>query len=141
MQPKNNTSAIERVDALIAHIGISQAAFARRCGVEPSNLNKRLSGEVKFTDNYFAKIAHAFNVNFEWLRKVVWHPIAEGMTVYTARYTFASIGAELEIPRETIAICLGHSWADVTDHYIAYGTKRIDDAVRKIIDYVNSDKA
>ena len=68
MQPKNNTSAIERVDALIAHIGISQAAFARRCGVEPSNLNKRLSGEVKFTDNYFAKIAHAFNVNFEWLR-------------------------------------------------------------------------
>ena len=25
--------------------------------------------------------------------------------------------------------------------YIAYGTKRIDDAVRKIIDYVNSDKA
>ena len=141
MQPKNNTSAIERVDALIAHIGISQAAFARRCGVEPSNLNKRLSGEVKFTDNYFAKIAHAFNVNFEWLRKVVWHPIAEGMTVYTARYTFASIGAELEIPRETIALCLGHSWADVTDHYIAYGTKRIDDAVRKIIDYVNSDKA
>lgn len=141
MQPKNNTSAIERVDALIAHIGISQAAFARRCGVEPSNLNKRLSGEVKFTDNYFAKIAHAFNVNFEWLRKVVWHPIAEGMTVYTARYTFASIGAELEIPRETIALCLGHSWADVTDHYIVYGTKRIDDAVRKIIDYVNSDKA
>ena len=141
MQPKNNTSAIERVDALIAHIGISQAAFARRCGVEPSNLNKRLSGEVKFTDYYFAKIARGFNVNFEWLRKVVWHPIAEGMTVYTARYTFASIGAELEIPRETIALCLGHSWADVTDHYIAYGTKRIDDAVRKIIDYVNSDKA
>ena len=61
MQPKNNTSAIKRVDALIAHIGISQAAFARRCGVEPSNLNKRLSGEVKFTDNYFAKIAHAFS--------------------------------------------------------------------------------
>lgn len=75
------------------------------------------------------------------LRKVVWHPIADGMTVYTARYTFASIGAELEIPRETIALCLGHTWADVTDHYIAYGTKRIDDAVRKIIDYVNGDKA
>lgn len=75
------------------------------------------------------------------MRKCLWHPIAEGMTVYTARYTFASIGAELEIPRETIALCLGHSWADVTDHYIAYGTKRIDDAVRKIIDYVNGDKA
>lgn len=68
-------------------------------------------------------------------------PIVDNLTVYTARYTFASIGAELEIPRETIALCLGHSWADVTSHYIAYNTKRIDDAVRKIIDYVNGDKA
>lgn len=70
-----------------------------------------------------------------------YQPIVDNLTVYTARYTFASIGAELEIPRETIALCLGHSWADVTSHYIAYNTKRIDDAVRKIIDYVNSDKA
>lgn len=68
-------------------------------------------------------------------------PIVDNLTVYVARYTFASIGAELEIPRETIALCLGHTWADVTSHYIAYDTKRIDDAVRKIIDYVNGDKA
>lgn len=73
------------------------------------------------------------------LRKHEWHPIVNGMTVYTARYTFASLGAELEIPRETIALCLGHSWADVTSHYIAYDLKRIDEAVRKIIDYVNAD--
>lgn len=66
-------------------------------------------------------------------------PILPNVTVYSARYTFASIGAELEIPRETIALCLGHSWADVTAHYISYDLKRIDDAVRKIIDYVNSD--
>lgn len=77
MQPRNNSSAIDRVDALITHIGISQAAFARRCGVEPSNLNKRLSGEVRFTDNYFAKIAHAFNVNFEWLRNGVGEMFAD----------------------------------------------------------------
>lgn len=66
-------------------------------------------------------------------------PILPNLTVYSARYTFASIGAELEIPRETIALCLGHSWADVTAHYISYNMKRIDDAVRKIIDYVNAD--
>ena len=66
-------------------------------------------------------------------------PIMPEATVYTARYTFASIGAELEIPRETIALCLGHSWADVTSHYIAYDQKRVDDAVRKIVDYVNAD--
>ena len=86
MQSKNNTSAIERVDALIAHIGISQAAFARRCGVEPSNLNKRLSGEVKFTDNYFAKIAHAFNVNFEWLRNGIGEMFAEEKAIGKAQF-------------------------------------------------------
>lgn len=66
--------------------------------------------------------------------------ILPNVTVYSARYTFASIGAELEIPRETVALCLGHSWTDVTAHYISYDLKRIDDAVRKIIDYVNADK-
>lgn len=86
MQPKNNVSAIERVDTLIAHIGISQAAFARRCGVEPSNLNKRLSGEVKFTDNYFAKIAHAFNVNFEWLRSGIGDMFAEEKAIGRAQF-------------------------------------------------------
>lgn len=68
-------------------------------------------------------------------------PILPTLTVYAARYTFASLGAALEIPRETIALCLGHSWADVTAHYISYDMKRIDDAVRKIIDYVNEDIA
>ncbi len=71
-------------------------------------------------------------------RKVVYHPLFPTLTVYSARYSFASIGAELDIPRETIALCLGHSWADVTSHYIAYDTKKIDKAVRQIIDYVNS---
>lgn len=73
------------------------------------------------------------------MRKVVYKPIVEGMTVYTARYTFASIGAELDIPRENIALCLGHAWTDVTSHYISYDNKKIDDTVRKIIEYVNSD--
>ena len=134
------TKSTTRVLTLMDSVGLSQVKFAERCGIRPSNFNRALKSDKGLSSQYLLRIAHAFNVNFEWLRKVVWHPIAEGMTVYTARYTFASIGAELEIPRETIALCLGHSWADVTDHYIAYGTKRIDDAVRKIIDYVNSDK-
>lgn len=70
------------------------------------------------------------------MRKMEYRPIVEGMTVYTARYTFASIGAELDIPRETIALCLGHAWTDVTSHYIAYDNRKIDEAVRKIIDFV-----
>ena len=71
------------------------------------------------------------------MRKIVYRPIVEGMTIYTARYTFASLGAELDIPRETIGLCLGHAWTDVTSHYISYDNKKIDAAVRRIIDYVN----
>lgn len=101
MQPKNNASAIGRVDALIAHIGISQAAFARRCGVEPSNLNKRLSGEVKFTDNYFAKIAHAFNVNFEWLRSGIGDMFAEEKAI--GRAQFAAFNQMLDANTSPVA--------------------------------------
>ena len=71
--------------------------------------------------------------------KIKGEAIMPNATVYSARYTFACIGAELEIPRETIALCLGHSWADVTSHYIAYNQKRVDDAVKRIVDYVNED--
>lgn len=70
------------------------------------------------------------------MRKIVYHPIVDNLTIYVARYTFASIGAELDIPRETIALCLGHSWSDVTSHYIAYNRKKIDDAVKRIIEYI-----
>lgn len=70
-------------------------------------------------------------------RKIIYQPLYPTLTVYSARYSFASIGAELDIPRETIALCLGHSWADVTSHYIAYDTRKIDKAVRQIIDYLN----
>ncbi len=74
------------------------------------------------------------------MRKIVYHPILPNLTSYTARYTFASLGAELDIPRETIALCLGHAWSDVTSHYVHYDRKKIDEAVRKIVDFVNSDK-
>lgn len=73
------------------------------------------------------------------MRKMVYRPLVDGMTVYTARYTFASIGAELDIPRETIALCLGHAWTDVTSHYISYDNRKVDDAVRRIVDYVNGE--
>ena len=73
------------------------------------------------------------------MRKQKIVPVFNGLTTYVARYTFASIAAECGVQRDIIAACLGHSWADVTSHYIAYSQKQIDDAIRKVIDYVNSD--
>jgi integrase len=74
------------------------------------------------------------------MRKHKVTPVFDGLSTYVARYTFASIAAECGIERDVIAACLGHSWADVTSHYIAYSQKQIDDAVKKVIEYINSDK-
>lgn len=65
--------------------------------------------------------------------------IYEGLCTYVAQYTFASIAAECGISRDIIAACLGHSWADVTSHYVAYSQKQIDEAIRRVIDLVIGD--
>lgn len=73
------------------------------------------------------------------MRRRMGEPVVPEATVYSARYSFASVGAEIGVPREAVALCLGHSWADVTSRYMAYGQKTVDDAVRRIVDYVESE--
>jgi integrase len=58
------------------------------------------------------------------------------LTSYVMRHTWATIAAELEIPKETISAALGHGKKTVTDIYIQFDRKKIDEANRKIIDYV-----
>lgn len=72
------------------------------------------------------------------LRKVVYHPLHPDITLYTARYTFASLAAnDLDISERTIALCLGHSWAkQVTSRYLSNDQRKIDDAVRRVVEYV-----
>lgn len=59
-----------------------------------------------------------------------------GITMYWARHTWATIAAELEIPKETISAALGHSSSGVTDVYIKFNYSKVDEANRKVIDYV-----
>lgn len=60
----------------------------------------------------------------------------EKITTYYARHSWATIAAELEIPKETIAAALGHGGDSVTDIYIKFDSKKIDFANRRVIDYV-----
>ena len=63
--------------------------------------------------------------------------IDSGTGIELVRFLDSS-AAELDIPRDTIALCLGHSWADVTAVYINYNErKKIDEAVKKVVEYVN----
>lgn len=59
-----------------------------------------------------------------------------GLTTYYARHTWATIAAQLEIPKETISAALGHGGNTVTDIYIDFDRKKIDEANRKVLDFV-----
>lgn len=55
---------------------------------------------------------------------------------YWARHTLATIAASLDIPKETISHALGHGNDTVTDIYIDFDKKKVDEANRKVLDYV-----
>jgi hypothetical protein len=52
------------------------------------------------------------------------------------RHTWATLAAELDIPKETISAALGHGKKTVTDIYIQFDRKKIDEANRKVISHV-----
>lgn len=65
-------------------------------------------------------------------------PILPFLSQYWCRHTAATIMAELDIPNETIAAALGHEHGNkVTNIYIEYNEKKVDEANRKLINYVN----
>lgn len=63
-------------------------------------------------------------------------PLFPGISSYWARHTWATLAAELDIPKETISAALSHSTGDTTSIYIRFNRKKIDEANRKVIDYV-----
>lgn len=68
-------------------------------------------------------------------------PLFPDISSYWARHTWATIAAGLDIPKETISAALGHEiGSDVTSIYIKFDQKKIDEANRKVIDYLNSIK-
>lgn len=72
-------------------------------------------------------------------RKVEYKPLFPNITLYSARYSFGSIAAnDLDISEQTIGQCLGHSWSKkhVTARYISHDQRKIDNAVRRVVEYV-----
>ncbi len=67
---------------------------------------------------------------------LTWTPIFPKISTYWARHTWATIASELDIPKETIAAALGHGGNTVTDIYIDFDQKKVDEANRKIIAYL-----
>lgn len=58
------------------------------------------------------------------------------VTTYWARHSWATVAASLDIPKETIAHALGHGSQTVTDIYIDFDERKVDEANRRVIDWV-----
>ena len=79
-----------------------------------------------------------------YLRNVAEHlkDMAESLelpevTMYWARHTFASLMLETGAPVEIIAAALGHSYGPrITMGYVTIRERAVDDAVRRVYDYV-----
>ena len=63
-------------------------------------------------------------------------PLFPKLTTYWARHTWPTIAASLDIPKETIAAALGHGGNTVTDIYIDFDRRKVDEANRKVMDWV-----
>jgi integrase len=58
------------------------------------------------------------------------------LTSYVARHSWATIAASLDIPHEVIAHALGHGGSSVTDIYIDFDMHKVDEANRRVLDWV-----
>lgn len=60
----------------------------------------------------------------------------EGLTTYWARHTWATIARSLKVPKDDIALALGHGSKTVTDIYIDEDLSAVDEANRRVLDWV-----
>jgi len=69
--------------------------------------------------------------------KKIYTPLFPQLTTYWARHTWATIAAnELDIPKDVISHALGHGNNTVTDIYIDFDERKVDEANRRVLDYV-----
>lgn len=68
--------------------------------------------------------------------KHIYHPLHPDLSWYWCRHTWASIASSIGVPEDTIRHALGHGSRSVTDTYIDYDIRHVDEANRRVIDWV-----
>lgn len=58
------------------------------------------------------------------------------VTSYYARHTWATLAAQIGIPRHIIGAALGHTWTDVTGIYIGINEAQVDEASEAVEKYI-----
>ena len=108
--------------------------------VEPEAMEiiKKHRGEkqlLDFAENY-ANYRHFYNNLCKGLNSIKGKIGIKELTSYWARHTWATIAAELDIPDAVIGQALGHAETSVTSIYIRRNEQKVDEANRKVLDYV-----
>lgn len=68
-------------------------------------------------------------------------PSVPSLSTYWARHSWASIASELDVPVEVISHALGHGYGNrTTAIYIDFNQRKVDEANRRVLDWVYYDK-
>lgn len=98
-------------------------------GTKETSFRHRLNDYIK----KIGKVEMVKNKRGALVKKLL-TPLHPDIVWYTARRSWATIAAELDIPKETIGKALGHSEWDTTERYIRFDYKKVDEANRKVLD-------
>lgn len=100
-------------------------------GTKETSFRRRMNDYIK----RIGKVTYVKNKRGALIKKEI-QPLHPDIVWYTARRSWATIAAGLDIPKETIGKALGHSEWDnsTTDLYINFDNRKIDDANRKVLD-------
>ena len=112
-EKNSNTISKEERDAFIGR-------FKRACRAKGMTV-QQFRTFVMHYDKQLQRIAREYNLP----------PI----TSYVARHSWASFASELDIQRDVISYALGHH-VNVTDTYIRFNFSKVDEANRRVIDYL-----
>ena len=89
---------------------------------------------VKMINKHLKKIGEVEVVGTKGKKKI--NAAFPELSTYWARHTWATLAGELDVTKETISHALGHGNNTVTDVYIDFNLKKVDEANRRVIDYV-----
>ena len=100
-------------------------------GTKETSFRRRLNDYIK----RIGKVTYVENKRWALIKKEI-QPLHPDIVWYTARRSWATIAASIDIPKETIGKALGHSEWDnsTTDLYINFDNRKIDEANRMVLD-------
>ncbi len=78
------STVVERLNSFIKEKGETKNSFSTKVGINPSNFNRKMKGELPFTNKDFVKIHTSTGLSLEWLEFGEGDMTAERPTIHEA---------------------------------------------------------